>query len=48
MVVSTLVNLYLIPVLYVGFETVRERFTKRSFDERADARVADVEHVEQA
>ena len=26
MVVSTLVNLYLIPVLYVGVETVRERF----------------------
>jgi len=28
MVVSTLVNLYLIPVLYVGFETLRERFRK--------------------
>lgn len=29
MVVSTLVNLYLIPVLYVGVETLRERFTKK-------------------
>jgi HAE1 family hydrophobic/amphiphilic exporter-1 len=28
MVVSTVVNLYLIPVLYVGFETVRERFRR--------------------
>jgi HAE1 family hydrophobic/amphiphilic exporter-1 len=35
MVVSTLVNLYLIPVLYVGFETLRERFSKprRASDE---------------
>jgi hydrophobic/amphiphilic exporter-1 (mainly G- bacteria), HAE1 family len=29
MVVSTLVNLYLIPVLYVGFETLRERFASK-------------------
>jgi hydrophobic/amphiphilic exporter-1 (mainly G- bacteria), HAE1 family len=28
MVASTLVNLYLIPVLYVGFETLRERFRR--------------------
>ena len=29
MVVSTLVNLYLIPVLYVGFETLRERVASK-------------------
>jgi HAE1 family hydrophobic/amphiphilic exporter-1 len=29
MVVSTLVNLYLIPVLYVGVESLRERLSKR-------------------
>ena len=37
MVVSTLVNLYLIPVLYVGVETVRERFTKKRAAAELDA-----------
>ena len=36
MLVSTLVNLYLIPVLYVGFETLRERFTKKRAPELED------------
>ncbi len=44
MVVSTLVNLYLIPVLYVGFETLRDRFRKpRRADDDADP--SDASHV---
>ena len=42
MVVSTLVNLYLIPVLYVGFETLRERFTKRGEQKDEDDDEANV------
>ena len=46
MVVSTLVNLYLIPVLYVGVETLRERVTKKKDTPAAhlpDAATADAE-----
>ena len=50
MVISTLVNLYLIPVLYVAFESLRERFTKKSpaGHQGAHALVPNLEDLEKA
>jgi HAE1 family hydrophobic/amphiphilic exporter-1 len=45
MVVSTLVNLYLIPVLYVGFESLRERFTKKTASDEDDDEVEHGDHA---
>ncbi|AKU99825.1 RND efflux system, inner membrane transporter CmeB [Labilithrix luteola] len=42
MVVSTLVNLYLIPVLYVAFESLRERFKKPKVEDDEDLVAHDV------